>query len=393
MEFYAGAGRKATASTPASSGARRVLVSPEFLFRVERDPAAANAGALPDQRFELASRLSFFLWSSIPDDELLDVGRAGQLKQPAVLEQQVRRMLADPRADALVDNFAGQWLLAAQPAELTRPTRSISRISTTTCARRSSRRPSSSSTASCARTSSVARSADADYTFVNERLARHYGIPNVYGSHFRRVTLTDEAAAGLLGQGSILTVTSYPNRTSPVLRGKWLLENILGTPPPPPPPNVPALEENDDGAAGRSRCASGMEQHRKNPACASCHARMDPLGFALENFDAIGQWRTTTKRATPIDASGVAARRHQGSRARRRCARRCSRQRDEFVANGDREAADLCARPGRRVLRRAGGPPDRAGRRGRRLPWSALILGIVKSTPFQMRNVEIEGVA
>ena len=282
----------------------RLLVSPEFLFRIERDPvgvAADSSYRVSD--LELASRLSFFLWSSIPDDELLDQAVSGDLRDPAVLDDQVRRMLADPKSEALVSNFAEQWLFlrdvdAKEPDPAFFPDFDEN-------LRVAFRRETELFIDSIMREDrSVLELLTADYTFLNERLARHYGVPHVYGSHFRRVDLPDAGRRGLLGQGSVLTLTSYATRTSPVLRGKWILENLLSSPPPPPPPNVPALE--DTTADGRPRSMrEAMEQHRANPVCASCHAQMDPLGFALENFDAVGRWRTRSESGGPIDTSGV----------------------------------------------------------------------------------------
>jgi len=249
---------------------------------------------------EIASRLSFFLWSSIPDDELLAVAGRGQLRDPAVLERQVRRMLADERAQALVVNFAGQWLQlrnlrASSPDQNEFPDFDDN-------LRQAFRRETELLFDSIIREDrNVLDLMTADYTFVNERLARHYGMPSIYGSQFRRVPVTDETRKGLLGKGAILLVTSQPNRTSPVVRGKWILENLLGTPPPRPPANVPPLEE---AAGGKPRTLrEQMETHRANPACAACHKVMDPLGFAMENFDAVGAWRTRDAGA-PIDASG-----------------------------------------------------------------------------------------
>ena len=281
---------------------RRLLVSPEFLFRVERDPEGVVAGeAYRVSDLELASRLSFFLWSSVPDEELLEAAERGELSDAEVFEAQVERMLADPRSEALVDNFAGQWLTlrnaaAVQPDEDEFPDFGEG-------LRRAFRRETELLFGSILREDrSTLDLLAADYTFVNERLARHYGIPNVRGSHFRRVALEDEARGGLLGHGSILTVTSYANRTSPVNRGKWVLENILGTPPPPPPPDVPDLETAEEGQALSMREA--MEQHRANPVCASCHRLMDPVGLSLENFDAIGRWRDRSETRGAIDATG-----------------------------------------------------------------------------------------
>src|SRR5262245_5546133 len=287
---------------------RRMLASPKFVFRVERDPDAVRPGAayrLGD--LELASRLSFFLWSSIPDDELLRVAAKKRLKDPAVLEQQVRRMLADPKADALVSNFAGQWLhlrnlkgkvpnsfqfpdfdddlRRAMIEETERFFQSV-----------------------VAEDRNVLDLMTADYTFLNERLARHYGIHDVYGSQFRRVTLTDDTRRGLLGKGAILMVTSPARRTSPVLRGKWILENIIGISPAPPPDDVPALKDEERPDKPRSG-REALEAHRANPACASCHRVLDPLGLALENFDAVGAWRTRDggTLGSPVDASAELA--------------------------------------------------------------------------------------
>jgi mono/diheme cytochrome c family protein len=284
---------------------RRLLASPKFLVRVERDPATVPAGgAYRLSDLELASRLSFFLWSSIPDDTLLDVASKGGLKSPAGLEQQVRRMLADPKSQAFIDNFAGQWLQLRNLK--TKQPNSHEFPDFDDNLRTSLGTEAELFVASIMREDrSVLDLMTADYTFLNERLARHYGVPNVYGTHFRRVTLKDEARYGLLGKGAVLMVTSHPHRTSPVLRGKWILENVLGSPPPPPPDVVPPFEE-DAGAAKPKSVRERMEQHRRNPACASCHRMIDPAGLALENFDAIGAWRTRDggTRGAPVDASG-----------------------------------------------------------------------------------------
>ena len=282
---------------------RRLLVSPEFLFRIVEDPPDLPPGAayaLSD--LELASRLSFFLWSSIPDDALLDAAVRGALRDPAELEAQTRRMLDDPRAEALVTNFAGQWLslrnaAAVQPDEDLFPDFGED-------LRQGFRRETELLFDAVLREDrSVVELLSADYTFLNERLALHYGVPNVRGSHFRRVVLDDPARGGLLGHGSVLTVTSHANRTSPVVRGKWVLENILGAPPPPPPPDVPPLEA---AATGRTlTMREAMERHRANPVCASCHRVMDPLGLALEPFDAIGRRRTPNETRVPMDLTGA----------------------------------------------------------------------------------------
>ena len=363
---------------------RTLLVSPEFLFRVERDPEEVAPGtAYQISDLELASRLSFFLWSSLPDESLLDLAAAGRLKDPGELDQQVQRMLEDARSEALVSNFAGQWLYlrnmrsaAPDPAAFPSFDENL---------REAFQRETELFFESMLREDrSVVDLLDADYTFVNERLARHYQIPKVYGSHFRRVSLEDQERRGLLGQGSILTVTSYPNRTSPVLRGRWLLENILGTPPPPPPPNVPALKDrgkNGEALSVRQR----MEQHRANPACASCHARMDPLGFALENFDGIGRWRATSEAGTPIDPSGMLpdGTRFEGPVGLREIV---LGQREQFVSTVTERlltyalgrGVEYYDAPAIRKITREAAPDD--------YRWSSLISGIVRSTPFQMRR-------
>ena len=277
-----------------------ILTSPEFLFRVEVAAPGDRSRRVGD--LELASRLSFFLWSSIPDDELLQVAMHGKFSDPVVLEKQVRRMLADERSQALATNFAAQWLYLRNLRGMSRDFATFPNFDDNL--RQGFERETELFFESIVREDrSVLDLLRADYTFVNERLAKHYGIPNVYGSEFRRVSLSGDKRRGLLGQGSVLAVTSYATRTSPVLRGKWLLENILGTPVPPPPPGVPALEENHSGLRPRS-VRERMEEHRKNPACSGCHNIMDPLGFSLENFDAVGAWRSRSESGAPIDASG-----------------------------------------------------------------------------------------
>ncbi len=366
---------------------RGVLVSTGFLFRVERDPvsqaAAASDASYRIGDLELASRLSFFLWSSIPDDELLGLAERGKLKDPAVLEQQVRRMLADSRAKALVTNFAGQWLYlrnvsAVHPDPDEYPSFDEN-------LRQAFRQETQLFFESMVREDhSVLDLLNADYTFVNERLAEHYQIPNIFGNDFQRVTLSDENRRGLLGQGSILTVTSYATRTAPTLRGKWLLENILGTPPPPPPPNVPSLKDTSDTKVLTMR--QRMEQHRANPVCASCHSRMDPLGFALENFDAIGQWRTTTGTAkAPIDSSGALpdGTKFQGPAELRKI---LLSHPEQFVTTVTEKLLTYALGRGveyydqpaiRKIVRGAASSDYR---------WSSLIFGIIQSTPFQMRK-------
>jgi hypothetical protein len=279
-----------------------ILASPEFLFRIEPDPPnlAANAVYRVDD-FALASRLSFFLWSSIPDDTLLNVAAQGKLKDPAVLEQQVKRMLADKRSSAMIVNFAEQWLFLRNLKNSTPDLETFPDFDDNL--RQAMKEETTLFFDSIMREDrSVVDLLNADYTFVNERLARHYGIPNIYGDQFRRVTVPNDARRGLLGQASILTVTSYPNRTSPVERGKWILTNLLGVPPTPPPPNVPPLQDAGNGRPQSLR--ERMEQHRKDPVCAGCHKVMDPIGFALENYDAVGHWRNSEDGAK-IDPSGT----------------------------------------------------------------------------------------
>ena len=364
---------------------RALLTSTEFLFRIERDPDGLAPGAayrLSD--VELASRLSFFLWSSLPDDELLDLAARGKLSEPDALEAQVARMLADPRAESLATNFAGQWLhlrnLAASRPNLRRYPDFDDNL------RRGFRRETELLFASVvSEDRDVLDLLRADYTFLNERLARHYDIPGVYGDHFRRVTLDPGSPrAGLLGHGSVLTVTSYATRTSPVLRGKWILENLLGMPPPPPPANVPPLDEDRDGGAGlpmRER----MAQHRANPACAACHQLMDPAGLAMENFDAIGRWRERDAARRPIDVSGSLPGGHEfeGVGGLRQAllarpelfVRTMTEKLLTFALGRGVDHADAPAV--RQILREAARNDNR---------FSSLVLAVVESTPFQMRR-------
>ena len=361
----------------------RLLVSPEFLFRIERDPADTAPGtAYRVGDLELASRLSFFLWSSIPDDELLDRAIDGTLSDPAVLEAQVQRMLADGRSRALVDNFAEQWLYL-RDVEAKEPDPGFFPGFDENLRQAFQRETELFIDSVLREDRNVSDLLTADYTFIDERLARHYGIPHVYGSHFRRVSLDGTARRGLLGQGGILTLTSYATRTSPVLRGKWILENLLASPPPPPPPDIPALAETtDDGAALSMRAA--MERHRANPACASCHAQMDPLGFALENFDAVGRWRTRSESNDAIDASGVLpdGTSFEGPGGMRQA---LLREPERFVATVTEklltyalgrnvESYDM---PAVRAIVRDAAEND--------YRFSSIVLGIVRSTPFQMR--------
>ena len=302
MGFYKESRGAESFETAIETALSAVLVSPRFLFRVEQDPV----GVAPNTAYrisdlELASRLSFFLWSSIPDDELLKTAEAGRLSEPGMLERQVRRMLADSRSGSLVNHFAGQWLYLRNLDSATPDLRLFPDFDDNL--RQAFRQETELFFESVLREDrSVRDLLKADYTYLNERLAKHYGIPNVYGSRFRRVALDkDSKRGGLLRQGSILTVTSYATRTSPVIRGKWILENIIGTPPPPPLPNVPALKDNTVSATLSVR--ERLAEHRANAVCASCHNMMDPVGFSLENFDAVGRWRTVEE-GKPIDAKG-----------------------------------------------------------------------------------------
>jgi hypothetical protein len=302
MEFYRQAKKTDGFEAGIETALSAILVSPEFLFRVERDPAGAAPGsAYQLNDITLASRLSFFLWSSIPDDELLEAAERGDLHKPKVLEKQTRRMLADPRSKNIVSNFGEQWLHLRNLESITPDLRLFPDFDDNL--RQAFRRETELHFETVLHEDrSVLNLLRADYTFLNERLAKHYGIPHVYGSDFRRVNLAPGSErGGLLRQGSVLTVTSYATRTSPTIRGKWILENILGTPPPPPPGNVPALKEKtiSETLPVRQRLA----EHRANVACASCHDLIDPPGFALENYDAIGRWRTLED-GLPVDASG-----------------------------------------------------------------------------------------
>ena len=366
---------------------RRILVSPNFLFRRETDPEGVAPGtAYPITDIELASRLSFFLWSSIPDDELLSVAERGTLRDPEVLGAQLRRMLADLRAETLVDNFGGQWLYLRNIRLVTPDPQAFPDFDANL--REAMEREMALFLDSQIRDDqSVLDLLTADYTFVNERLARHYGMPGIYGNHYRRVALdgAQDARRGLLGKGSLLTVTSYAHRTSPVLRGKWLLENVLGTPPPPPPPDVPALEENDEPGVAPRSVRERLEQHRANPVCASCHRVMDPLGFALENFDGIGRWRDAGDGGDPIDASGTLT---DGA-----AVDGPATLRQAFVDRGENFVATVAEKLLTYAIGRGvesfDGPAVRSvmdAAAAEEYRWSALIAGIVQSTPFQMRR-------
>jgi hypothetical protein len=384
MKFYDAGRREGTFDRGVEMALRAVLVSPKFIFRIERDPANATPGApyrISD--LELASRLSFFLWSSIPDDQLLEVASRGRLRRGDELERQVRRMLADPRATELVSNFAGQWLHIRNLKSATPDKNDFPDFDDNL--RQAFEHELNLFVGSIiAEDRSVLDLMTADYTFVNERLAKHYRIPNVYGPHFRRVTVTDEARKGLLGKGGILLVTSHADRTSPVVRGKWILENLIGTPPPPAPANVPPFPEETPGAPKSVRAR--MEQHRASPACASCHRIMDPIGLALENFDAVGVWRTREAGA-PIDASGELA---DGSRINGAVELRQSLLKRPDVLVGTMAEKLLTYAVGRGVeaddmpaVRKIVHDAAADGYR-----FSSLVRGIVTSVPFQMRRAE-----
>ena len=365
----------------------RLLVAPEFLFRIERDPvdiATGTAYRLSD--LELATRLSLFLWSNIPDDELLTLGEEGRLSDPVVLEGQVRRMLADPRSTALVDNFASQWLQLNRLRGVTPDADVFFEFDENLRADMERETTLFLESQLLREDHSLLDLLTADYTFVNERLAGHYGIPGVYGERFRRVTLDTGARGGLLGHASLLTVTAYPTRTSPVLRGKWLLDNILGMPPAPPPPDVPALTENRGGGEVLSMRAR-MEQHRRNPACAVCHRIMDPPGFALENFDAIGRWRTTDEGGIPVDASGALGdgTAVDGPAALRAALRTYEESyvrtvTEKLLTYALGRRIEYVDQPAIRAITAAAASDD--------YRWSSILLEVVKSAPFQMRKSE-----
>jgi mono/diheme cytochrome c family protein len=392
MNFYARGRKSGDFERGIESALQFILASPEFLFRVEPDPPSRVARRRDESPevyrlgdLELASRLSFFLWSSLPDEPLIALAAQGKLKQPAVLEQQVRRMLADPRSKTLIDNFAEQWLhlrnlknsnpdLGAFPDfddNLRQAMKEETELFFDSIVREDR---------------SVMDLLNADYTFVNERLARHYGMPNIYGSRFRRVQVPNEARRGLLGQASILTVTSYPNRTSPVERGKWILTNLLGVPPKPPPPNIPVLP--DSGADGKVvSLRQRMERHRADPVCAGCHRAMDPIGFAMENFDGTGRWRAKEDGAA-IDASGTlftGARLDGVNALRQELARRpevfvgvLTERMLTYAVGRGLEYYDMPAV--RRIVQDARSTDYR---------FSSIVLGVARSVPFQMKQTTV----
>jgi hypothetical protein len=366
----------------------RILVSPQFLFRIERDPAKIAPNAVYRiSDVELASRLSFFLWSSIPDDELLTVAIQGKLKDPVVLERQAWRMLADARSETLASNFAAQWLYL-RDVEAKTPSPRFFPDFDLTLAQDFERETELFLDSVFRGDRSVLELLTANYTFVNERLARHYGIQNVFGTNFRRITYSDDSPRrGLLGHGSVLMLTSYANRTSPVLRGKYVLGNILGAPPPPPPANVPALVTEAKDSGKRLSMRDAMAQHRSNPVCATCHSQTDPIGFALDNFDAVGRWRTVDESGTQIDASGVFldGTKFDGmAELRKLVLRRPERFVSTLTENLltyslGRSLAYYDAPTVRAIVRQAA-PSD--------YRFSSLMMGVVNSMPFQMRMAQ-----
>ncbi|HEV8395875.1 MAG TPA: DUF1592 domain-containing protein [Vicinamibacterales bacterium] len=382
LEFYRDGRKKGSFDAGIQLALRRLLASPTFIFRVEEDPAGLAPGTpYRVNDVELASRLSFFLWSSMPDDALLDLAVAGRLRQPAVLEAQVRRMLADPKAGALVENFAGQWLHIRNLQNVAPNTDEFPDFDNDL--RDAFRRETELFFGSIVKEDrDVLDLMTADYTFVNERLAKHYGLSGIYGPQFRRVTLAGEARRGLLGKGSILLATSHADRTAPTLRGKWILENLLGTPPPAPPANVPPFEQT--ATAKPRTIRERLESHRANPLCASCHRTMDGLGFTLENFNAVGAWRVREV-GGEVNAEGTMT---DGQRAIGVAGLRVALldHADVFVQTLAEKLMTYGLGRGlqeydmpvvRRVVRDASAQ-DRK--------FSALIMGIVKSTPFQMRR-------
>jgi len=382
LEFYRTGRAAGTFDSGIQRAVARVLVDPNFLFRFEREPANVAPGTpfrLGD--LELASRLSFFLWSSIPDDELREAAVRGQLKNPAVLERQVRRLLADARADALVSNFAGQWLFLRELKNVRPDSADFDE---------NLRRSFQQETELLFRTivredRSIVDLLDADFTFVDERLAKHYGMEGIRGSRVRRVTLAEnDPRRGLLGQGSVLTVTSAANRTSPVVRGKWVLENLLGMPPPQPPPGVETNLEKDAAQVKVTSLRQRLEMHRANAACASCHKVMDPIGLTLENFDNVGKWRTLDGK-TPIDATAqlVDGTKLDGPLTLRRALLEKS---DVFATVATEKLLTYAVG---RAVQPQDMPAVRAVIRDAardKYRFSSLVLGIVKSTPFQMRT-------
>jgi hypothetical protein len=393
MQFYA-AGRKegGTFDEGIEASLQRILADPEFVYRREPEPS----GLAPGRTYRisdlaLASRLSFFLWSSIPDDELIDVAAEGRLKDPAVLEQQVLRMLKDPRSDELVSNFTGQWL-SVRSLKTIEPVVNLFPDFDDNLRNAFQREMELFVGSIVHEDRSILDLLTADYTFVNERLAKHYGIPNVYGTHFRRVMLPAslDMRRGLLGKGALLTVTSNPARTSPVTRGKWFQQTLLGVAPPDPPPGVEGIQEKPPDNTGNVKAKSmreTLEAHRVNTTCATCHRIFEPVGIALEHFDAVGAWRTHDE-GVPIDASGVLA---DGTKLDGVTSLRNSmvRYSDQFARVVAEKLLIYALGRGveyedmpmvRTIVRDASGSKYR---------FSALVMGVVKSAPFQM-NMKAE---
>jgi hypothetical protein len=383
MEFYRTARKDGSFNAGVEFALRRILASPSFVFRPERETPNVAAGTpyrVTD--YELASRLSFFVWSSIPDDELLRVAGTGTLSKPDILHAQVRRMLADPKSAALVANFAGQWLQLRNLRGIVPNPETFPDFDDNL--RQAFRTEAEMFFDSIVHDDrNVLDLLTADDTFVNERLARHYGIPNVFGSYFRRVHVVDDSRKGLLGKGAVLMVTSHATTTSPVLRGKWVLDNLLGAPPPPPLPNVPALEEAKPGEAPKTMRAQ-MEQHRSNAVCAGCHKTMDPIGFALENFDVDGSWRTANVGGIALDTADVLP---DGTRVDGVAGLRAAllKRPDVFVQT---LAGKLLLYAVGRGLTADDMPAIRAivrHARGDQYRFSSIVMAIVDSVPFQMR--------
>ena len=385
MDFYRKGRTGHTFDSGIESALQYILASPEFLFRFEADPPSVASGtAYRLNDLALASRLSFFLWSSIPDEELLAAASQGKLKDAAVLERQVKRMLTDPRSSALIANFAEQWLFLRNIKSTAPDLEAFPDFDDNL--RQAMKQETTLFFDSILREDrNIVDLLNADYTFVNERLARHYGIPNVYGSQFRRVGVPSEARRGLLGQASILTVTSYPNRTSPVERGKWILTNLLGVPPSPPPPNVPPLREESADGKPRSLRES-LEAHRANPVCAGCHRAMDPIGFSMENFDGVGRWRTTDH-GLAIDSTGVL---FNGDNVNGISGLRQMLVNRPGVFAGVMTEKMLTYALGRGITN-SDMPAVRKivqDARARDFRFSSLVLGVVKSTPFQFKEAK-----
>lgn len=365
---------------------RGILVSPNFLFRVERAPRGLAPGSVyPVSNLELASRLSFFLWSSIPDEQLLRIAEMGQLRTPAVLNQQVRRMLTDPKSKSLIDNFAGQWLHLRNVADWRPDPDKYAEFDD--ALRGALTKETEMFFGSIVREDrSILELLDADYTYLNERLARHYQISNVKGNYFRRVALSSPERGGILTHGSVLTVTSYPTRTSPVLRGKWILENVLGSPPPPPPPDVPNLADGANKSAKNLR--EELEKHRANVACASCHSRLDPLGFALENYDAIGRFRKADG-GMEIDASGSMP---NGTTVRGPADLKkvMFERKDEFVECLSEKLLTYALGRGVEYYDIPAVRKIRRDSAGKDYKFSSVVLAIANSVPFRMRRTPVQ---